>query len=265
MRVRAVRRRGDVDMAHKMTGGEKRRHVSFLVYVPDDAVEWTEEGYQIVDAELVEQRYDEVCAALDGLRVKCCISPLHYLDRYDEKRVNKWRRNHTDKNGEISDEDAARMPKVGDVKKPHWHVYYYSAGGRMLSGLHRLFDRVAGYSPTFWVEDDKETAIRYQAHMDSPAKAAYDPMEVKPFGGLDISCLWQANGITKLTSLQAICGYIKDNECTNGYDLTNAIIEMDDPTLFDCLVSRVPFISFYMDGLQAKLSKRERMAQKCEV
>lgn len=248
------------DVAHKMQTNEKRRHISWLAYVPDDAVEWTAEGYKVIDEDKVLERYEQLCAGLDGLRVKCCISPLHNLDRYDEQTVNKWRKNHADKNGEISDEDAARMPKVGDVKKPHWHVYYYSGGGRMLSGLHKLFDKVAGYSPTFWVEDDKETAIRYQAHLDSPSKAAYNPADVQAFGGLDISCLWKADGLTKLTSLEAICAYISEEECTNGFDLTNAIIRMEDPTLFDCLVSRVSFVAFYMDGLQQKLNRREKMA-----
>lgn len=76
-------------MAHKMVSTEKRRHISFLVYVPDDAVEWTADGYAIVDEEKVKERYEQLCADLDGLRVKCCVSPLHFRDRYDEKRVTK--------------------------------------------------------------------------------------------------------------------------------------------------------------------------------
>lgn len=248
-------------MAHKMQNGEKRRHISFLAYVPDDAVEWTADGYVVVDEDKVEREYDRVCAELDGQRVKCCISPLHNRDRYDERSVEKWKRNHVDKNGEMSEEDAARCPKVGDIKKPHWHIYYYSPGGRTIAGMRKLFKAVLSPATKFWVEDDGKTAIRYHAHLDSPSKEPYDPMGVRTFGGLDISCLWKADGMVKQSSLQAIMGFVKDNECTNYYDLANFVVAQDDPTLFDCVVSKYGFLANYMGGLAQKLAKADRMAK----
>ena len=235
---------------------EKKRNISCVYYVPDDAIRWTDEGYVIHDDEMIEREYNHVCAILDNLRVKCCISPLHFADRYDEEGVNRWVKNHTPKGGDMSEEDKARCPKVGQYKKPHWHIFHYSGGGRTLVGMRKLFHDLGILS--FWVEDDKETAIRYQAHLDNPSKAQYDPNQVRPFGGLDIGCLWKKTAQDKLSDISILCAYIKENQCVNGYDLVNMTLELEDPELFECVFSHTGFFSFYMGGLAEKLAGKRK-------
>lgn len=239
---------------------EKKRNISCIYYVPDEAVRWTDKGYVIHDEERVEQEYNHLVAVLDNLRVKLALSPLHFADTYDEEAVDKWVKSHTPKGGEMSDEDKARCPKVGDIKKPHWHIFHYSGGGRTLVGMRKLMAPLGIMA--YWVEDDKETAIRYQAHLDNPSKASYDPNKVRPFGGLDVSCLWKKNAQDKISDIGIVCSYIQQEQCVNFYDLVNKMLELEDPELFETVVSRNSFFGQYMAGLAAKMhdEKKKREA-----
>lgn len=244
-------------MAHLMVTGEKKRAISLVIYAPDDAIDWTEKGYAVTDNDKVTERYERLLAFCDSLRIQCCVSPLHYADRYDEDGVKRWYKNHMGEDGKLSAEDEKIKPCVGMVKKPHWHVFVYSKGGRYLGGMKKMW---SSWGVTkFWVEDDKDVAIRYQAHLDSPQKAQYDASQVVAFGGLDISALYKLNAQDKISVVESICTYIKQQECTNFYDLVNGIITFEDMALFESLISRQGFYSAYMGGLSEKLERQRKV------
>lgn len=241
-------------MSYLLQPKEKRRHISFILYPPDSALEWTDAGYKIVDADAVKGRYEEICSYLSDMRVKCCISPIHDSDHYDQRGIEEWIKNHS-KGGSLSAEDERRVPKLTQIKKPHWHVYYYSKGGRTKTGLLRMFGALGVKS--FWVEDDAESAIRYQAHIDDPDKARYDERQIRAFGGLSLDALDKMSSLDKLGTIEAVCAYIKEHETTNFFDLVNAMLSYNDPATFECLITRTAFFTNYMGGLAQKIKTQD--------
>ena len=212
-----------------MHDGQKTKNCSFIVY-----------------AEHIEQEtLDEL---LEDMGVKCWRSPLHDKDVYDKASVHKWERSHKNP----TPEELERKPKVGQTKKPHWHVGLEMSGPRGKAYILGMIPDELCVT-TLWKEPDVEHAKRYGCHLDSKTKVKYDIADEVSFGGCDLSCLEQLSENDKANDIAYICNYIKKNKCTNFFDLSNWVMSEGDYQLFKALVARTAFFTNYMHGMIAKL------------
>lgn len=187
---------------------------------------------------------------LDDMGVKCARSPLHAQDRYDKSSVRKWEKRHTNP----TEEELKRKPVEGELKKPHWHVSFQLKGRKKLENILKMLDAELGVT-SVWKDNDPEHAIRYLCHLDSPKKTQYPIQEVVSFGGMDVSALEKLSKVDKVNVVATVCEHIRDERCTNFYDLTNWVIEQRDIDMFDSIVSKTAFYQNYMVGLRTKMNE----------
>ena len=79
----------------------------------------------------------------------------------------------------------------GNLKKPHWHILLIADGPISQKRANEIIQPFCGSQNAEYVISTRGYA-RYLSHLDDPDKAAYDPSEIKCFGGADILKLIQA-------------------------------------------------------------------------
>lgn len=191
---------------------------------------------------------EDLDIALDEMGVKCARSPLHDQDRYDKTSVRKWEKRHPFP----TPEELINKPKIGELKKPHWHVTVQLKGRKKLQNILKLFPEELGVT-SVWKNNDPDHAIRYLCHLDSPKKAQYKITDVVGFGGINLAPLERPTDDDKANAIAVICNHVKEDCCTNFYDLSNWVMEQKDAEMFKSLVGNTGFYKNYMDGLRQKL------------
>lgn len=177
---------------------DRFRNFEFIVY-PDSATEdWKD--------------------FLKAIHVPVFISPLHDKD--------KWTR-----------DDIIRHPdkKVGELKKPHYHVMLMFDGVKRPHAVYESFVRPilgVGYTDhDFDPEPDiagivnsKVGYARYLCHMDNPEKAPYSPADVEQYGGADymFACNLPKDSVE---SLKGITEFINRNQVPSYALLMNWLME----------------------------------------
>lgn len=211
--------------------GEQVRNFTVIVY--EEHV--TEEDLDII---------------LEDMGVKCARSPLHDQDRYDKSSLRKWDRNHENP----TEEELKTRPVLGALKKNHWHVTFQSDGNKTKRTILRMLENDIAdlHVSSVWKENDKEHAIRYLCHLDSPKKAQYPIEGVVGFGGIDLSPLEKLTKVDKVNVVATICNHVRDDYCTNFFDLTNWVMYQGDVDMFDALVTKTAFFKNYMDGMKQR-------------
>lgn len=189
------------------------------------------------------------------------ISPLHDADVYDAADVAAWVSRHGSKSGS----DA---PKVGDPKKPHWHVLFHKPKGN--GGSRTLMESLkpmvltagpkAGSPAVTYLGHvpDLYMANRYHAHMDDPDKAQYDPDEIIYLNGFDPHLIDSIDSASRTRSaVSRVLDLINDHDITNFYVLTNGVMGTGEDDMFDSLLSRTSFFHLYMSSRDAYLNHQE--------
>lgn len=202
---------------------------------------------------------EDVYPFLDGCGLMCAVSPLHDKDIVNAKDVLDWLERHE---GLTEEQIEQGCPKVGEPKKPHWHIIVYKPKGttnaksviEMLDGV-RLSKgpRKGQQAVSFALKlPDVYVAVRYLCHLDSPDKAEYDVDQVRYFGGFDPLMIGgnekparQRSAITQALDL------VEEFGCRNLYELVWCVrgsgdARMDD--MLDACVSRAPFFASYLKG-----------------
>lgn len=195
-----------VETHYYLKEGQKARNVECIIY-PDAVIMPTDEGGQPIGTP-----WGRIVAYMDNLRVKAALSPLHDEDTYDYDDVQKRRERYVDHHGatEQSVLDEV-LPKVGEKKKPHYHLMLCFAGGRTRDGLSQMLAGLVDIPVWRWqVIESVYGATRYLAHMDCKDKPHYNASLVVPFGGFSLAPLADTDDVSSLAVTQEIHKAIAD-------------------------------------------------------
>lgn len=201
---------------------------------------------------------------LEHIGWQVCISPLHDSDVYDSYDVSDWLSRHSDGQGGFD----GVPPKVGDPKKPHWHVLFHKPKGNggsrtlldALEGLKLTDGPMAGRTAITYLAKvpDLYQAVRYQAHLDSPSKARYDEHEIIYLNGFDCNLVESADkGSRSRAALTRVLDVVDEYNISSFYLLVNGVMGSSDTDMFDVLVSRTPFISMYLSSRNEFFSRSD--------
>lgn len=198
--------------------GQRARNVECIIYPEDVEVG----SYVLADGtEYQETARGNIVSYLDSLRVQCALSPVHDADEYDVADVKKWIRRHTreDLEGAMTLEEAKEAaPKVGELKKAHYHVLFKFAGNKTGKQLSDMMAGLVSVPEWRWeVIERLDSSIRYLAHLDSVdqngkrVKPLYNSQDIIGFGGIDLSCLLRTDEMTKLEVTADVKQAIREN------------------------------------------------------
>lgn len=224
--------------------GDKARNVLRIIYMEDIP------------------SYGALLEFLDGLKLPCACSPVHDRDTYTHEDINKWIRNHTDpKIGKIPDDVlAAGLPEVGNAKKAHVHVVITLKGPRDGCYFSDLFAPFVKLNPLQWEKcESVESSLRYFAHMDTPEKAQYSPLDVKGFGGIDLGALLKTSKISNLQTLMGIMDYIIEYKVRHYNKLVRWALSTGDIDIIACVTGRA---SFFASFFRSESDERKEKAEK---
>lgn len=119
---------------------------------------------------------------LRNWHVPAAVSPLHDKDTWDSDKYESY---IDDSTGELK--EGALVHKMGEYKKPHYHVMVAWGNSTTFSVYYRIFADIGGVVPPW---DHLEvmnvnSMYRYFAHLDDPDKYQYDPDDIVLLGGFD--------------------------------------------------------------------------------
>ena len=175
------------------------------------------------------------------------ISPVHDKDTYTAEDVKKWRESQETLHGVYVAEDATTwerptgelrinelgaqvrvtetrpVPQVGDLKKPHRHVFVQLDYSAQLSAWLNLFAPL----DIHYLEEirSKRGYLRYLAHLDNPEKARYNVHEIISLGGVDISCVYEQTQRDADNMEIRILNHITENRIHNVGRLQRYLLE----------------------------------------
>lgn len=183
------------------------------------------------------------------------VSPLHDRDRFTLEDILEMR--------EHGGADAhfpglvvyQRLPKVGDLKKPHFHGMIKFASKqtpqavlRFLAPLRVNFVIALGNKNNDESKDSLSWRgyARYLTHRDNPEKAQYDPNDVKVFNA---PCYNVAAAINLMASrawqLTPLFDFIKEQGFISWADLVD-YLRNEDPQMFELAFANSGKVREYM-------------------
>lgn len=215
--------------------------------------------------------YDEVCAAaerlgfvdtegspnaqgllvgfLSGLNVPVALSPLHDKDMYTADDVRKWVDKRIDPDsGYFISEDLEKVrteaPKVGEVKKWHWHLMLKFKGNKTAANLVELFAPILEIKAFRWRKiEHPDSYLRYLAHMDNEDKHHYPTFDVLLFGGMDGAPLLKRNEAANISKLCEINRVIKKKKFRYFHQLDNWAYETGDMDTIAMVTGRASYFA----------------------
>lgn len=241
------------------TTGKKVRAVIGLIYLEDMC---SFEGCDDGETERrIQHTYGELLCFLDSLHCECCVSPVHDRDKFTSQDVWDWCSMHIDpETGDLAEKYIDQAPYVGKPKKPHVHLYV-KTGGQQLNAQQwtELFEPFCYVRPTIWDQPVSFTGIvRYMAHMDSPNKAQYSPMDIHGFGGIDLSCLVKVDDTRGVTLSMQVHDLIKVNRITYFYQLVDCAYETADLELVSYVKGSSGMWAAYLSSKSQHLRDKEQ-------
>lgn len=199
-----------------------------------------------------EFSYGQFLAYLDGLQMPCCCSMVHDADTYTQEDINKWVRSHLNPDtGKIElDPDSkfleTGIPKEGQHKKDHVHFMLCANGPMTPSWFLDKIAPIRKYCANYFIAINSVAAtMRYYAHMDSPDKYQYSPLDIHSFGGLDMSPLMRTSKVSNLATLVKVMDYIMDNGVNHYHTLVHWALNSGDVDLLSCVSGRASFFAGY--------------------
>lgn len=212
--------------------------------------------------------YGDLLASLDELHMPCACSPLHDADTFTTLDVKKWVDAHTDKQtGEIAKEAIeAGLPVEGAKKKPHVHVIITANGPMTAEWFAKKLQENGIQGVTYFeAVNSVSSMLRYFAHLDSPDKHPYNPLDVHGFGGLDLSPLLKTSKVVNLQVLIEVLEYIRTNNVRHYHKLVGWALERHDLDILACVTGRASFFASYFrsrDDELRELDKKEKEAER---
>lgn len=136
------------------------------------------------------------------------VSPLHDQDRYDNPR---------------------KLPlgaKLGEFKKPHYHVIVTFLGKKSFEFMKCIADQLGQPFPIPCV--NKRKALRYFTHIDNPEKAPYNREDIELYGGFDLSDAYKPVGSDIDRILRELKQFILDSHIYEYAEFIEALDEVDN-------------------------------------
>lgn len=228
--------------------GEKARTVTTIVWLEQLERRWGEDWKRMWYGYLADLRCMVAC------------SPLHDQDVYSDEDVRNWTRRHLDPDtGELADEYTNALPKVGDPKKPHFHIVLIVKGPMNREDFSSLFLDIVWISPTKWQRViHLDTITRYLAHMDNPEKAQYSCFDIMGWGGYNLKPLTiqKSDEFTKAMAMASVMDYIEENDVIYYHHLVKWAKGLGDYDIFSCVVGRFgTFVAYFRDVRDERAAK----------
>jgi len=136
---------------------------------------------------------------IDDLHIQYAISPLHDKD----------------------------IDATGEKKKPHWHIILMFEGVKSYQQIKEITDSLNAPIPQ--AVNGLVGTVRYLIHKDNPDKHQYNKAEIIAGGGFDVVEILNRSPSDKRAIVKQIYEYIKENDVTEFYELTDyAFLNNDD-------------------------------------
>lgn len=215
--------------------------------------------------------YPESCnteqleAIITGKHINALHSPLHDSDRFTNGDLNRWL---------AKPENVARVkagevepPKVGTVKKPHFHWMLEVTGP---STKQKVRDMVFAVSvpvihaeeyldardiPTFEGPAHMEAIeswsgyMRYLCHLDDDEKHTYDVADVWYTGLVDTTPLYVAKGASSVTTFKDVVEFCDEYQVNSFRYLCNLLVKTRRYDLLQFVIQKgALFASYFRSG-----------------
>ena len=217
--------------------------------------------FWLEDLERLGLTYGDLLGYLEDSCVCWVCSPIHNRDKYTPADVKGWKKRHEElidaDTGDIASEFESMVPKVGDSKKPHIHLYGHVKGPKKPAQWSELLKDFADLNYRWVKVPDWGRIVRYCAHMDAPMKAQYDPLSVKGFGNADLSALTEIKKENKFLVLMEVNEYIEKNRIRNFYRLNRWALETGDIQIMACVSGRASYFSAIFAAKAAEKAEKE--------
>lgn len=234
-------------------GSDKARNVTAVVYQED------------------LPSYGALLEHLDGLHIPCAVSPLHDADTYTEGDIKRWVTRNTDKETGKVDESALAhgMPEVGQHKKPHYHVLLRYPGPVDAQRCTKDFEGLVDIRPQAWQKvGNVDSMLRYFAHLDSPEKTRYNALDIKGFGGIDLSALLRTSKVSNISVLLDVMDYMIAHKIRHYNQLVKWALSTADMDTISCVTGRASFFANYFksasDERREKLEREKALSKQTE-
>lgn len=204
--------------------------------------------------------YGALLEHLDSLHIPCAVSPLHDADTFTEKDVQRWVARHTDKEtGKITDEAImAGLPSVGQHKKPHYHVLLRYPGPVDALRCSADFSELVDIRSAAWQKvGNVDSMLRYFAHLDSPEKTRYNALEIKGFGGIDLSALLRTSKVSNLSVLLDVMDHMMKHKIRHYNQLVKWALSTADMDTISCVTGRASFFANYFKAASDERREKE--------
>lgn len=192
--------------------------------------------------------FDRLCSAIESLHVRAAVSPLHDSDTFDEFDVRDWYKRHKDADAKTLE----NAPKVGDKKKPHWHVLLCFKGTKRRNQIEDFCSDATDCGVMSRVVSDAGGYLRYFCHLDSPEKAQYNVSDITAFGGIDLKPLYEVSRMQSLDCIGSIVGFVNDNDIVHFCDLVEAAFESGDNVFIQTVLENSYFIERFISSRRSK-------------
>lgn len=198
------------------------------------------------------------------------ISPLHDSDTWTAEEVERWRDSqwrlhnisipegateYARPTGELKKDkygaavpvtEMAKVPQVGDLKKPHRHVYIeFDYSKPLETAIRDLSPLNINYLE---VINSRRGYLRYLCHLDTPEKKRYDITQVISLGGVDISCLWVQDDAEKYEQDGNIYALIKKNHIHNLNQLIHLLVKLGKRQMYNEVKAHSGYWVQYLRG-----------------
>lgn len=220
--------------------------------------------YWLEDLERAGLTYGDLLAYLEGLHVECVCSPIHDRDHYTEDDVRGWVKRHIDPDtGEVATEYTNRQPRVGDLKKPHIHIYFKMPGKKKPIHMSQLMEDFLPYASNRWVVvPDFDKIIRYCAHMDAPNKAQYDPAMIHGFANVNMGAIWEHKNMNKMQVLMEIDEAIRKKGIKDYYHLNRWALSSGDVDYIAMVTGRYGYYTAIFNARRQAREDAKKLTEK---
>lgn len=191
--------------------------------------------------------------AIKRLKTPAAISPLHKDDVWDEMAVEEWLAKNK---GEAA--ALRNIPKVGEKKKPHWHVLLRFKGNKRKHQIDAWVATFTDSNACAIVPPDADGDLRYMAHLDDPDKAQYDVADIQLFGGIDPAPLYRQTELQAFGTVANMIDIIKDNDLDNFADFVDAVFSMEEYAPVSSLMKYSTFYDKYLNAYAQKRVSKSR-------
>jgi hypothetical protein len=136
--------------------------------------------------------------------------------------------------------DRDTNPTTGEQKKPHWHIVLCFDGPKSFEQVQEITSKVNSALPVKC--HSLKGSVRYFAHLDNPEKAQYNPQDIVPHGGIDLSDVFKPTASERYTIIGQMRAWCYKNNITEFCDLLDYASENHPDDWFPILCDNSAYV-----------------------